>query len=179
MLEFLAQAGPDAVDVSGWGSSPIIAAALFVLGFVFIVAEVFTISFGVFTLCAIASFGGGLYVAWNAGTGWVIAFALFALFGIPTFIAGLLKVMPRTRFGKRLIPDSPKSEDVTGSGTDGTLRMLVGRDGHTLGMLRPSGVAEIDGKRYDVIAEGLPINAGRPIRVVMVEGNRVVVREVE
>ncbi len=179
MLEFLAQAGPETVEAGGWASSPLLAAALFLLGFIFIVAEIFTISFGFFTLCAIASFVGGLTVAYNAGLGWFIGFCVVAVVGIPAFIAMMLKALPHTRWGKRLIPDSPKAEDVTATGADATLRALMGKEGRTLGMLRPSGVALIDGKRYDVVAEGMPINAGRPIKVVLVEGNRVVVRELE
>jgi membrane-bound serine protease (ClpP class) len=179
MLRFLAQAASETVEAGGWGSSPILAAALFLLGFIFIVAEIFTITFGFFTLCAVASFVFGLAVAYQAGLPWLIGFSVVAVAGIPTFIAVMLKVMPRTRFGRRLIPDGPKAEDVTATGTDATLLKLLGKEGRTLGMLRPSGIAEFDGKRYDVIAEGLPINAGRPVKVVVVEGNRVIVRELE
>ena len=42
--------------------------------------------------------------------------------------------------------------------------------------LRPSGVAMLSGSRTDVVAEGAMITRGTPIKVVAVEGSRVVVR---
>ncbi len=175
-VQVIAQAAPDA---GGLDYGPLIAAALILLGFVFIVAEIFTITFGFFTLCAVASFAGGLYFAWRSGLPWFIGFGIVVLVGVPLFIGMMLRVMPRTRWGRRMIPDGPRTEDVTATGADATLRALLGKEGRTLGMLRPSGIAEIDGRRYDVVAEGVPINPDRPIRVVLVEGNRVVVREIE
>lgn len=44
--------------------------------------------------------------------------------------------------------------------------------------LRPSGTAVINGKRVDVVSEGAFIEAGQVIKVVAVEGLRVVVRAV-
>jgi membrane-bound serine protease (ClpP class) len=46
-------------------------------------------------------------------------------------------------------------------------------------MCRPSGTAQFDGERYDVVSEGLTILQDRPVKVVRVEGNRVIVRETE
>jgi membrane-bound serine protease (ClpP class) len=42
--------------------------------------------------------------------------------------------------------------------------------------LRPSGTAVIDGHRVDVVTEGSMVERGTPVRVVAVEGLRVVVR---
>jgi membrane-bound serine protease (ClpP class) len=42
--------------------------------------------------------------------------------------------------------------------------------------LRPAGIAEIDGERIDVVAEGEMIEAGATIVVSRVDGNRIVVR---
>ncbi|HUS37290.1 MAG TPA: NfeD family protein [Verrucomicrobiae bacterium] len=55
---------------------------------------------------------------------------------------------------------------------------LVNQTGETLTTLRPSGTAVINGKRVDVVSEGAFIEAGRMIKVVAVEGLRVVVRAV-
>ncbi|MCB1127773.1 MAG: hypothetical protein KDM81_14870 [Verrucomicrobiae bacterium] len=53
---------------------------------------------------------------------------------------------------------------------------LVGRQGTALTTLRPSGSAEVEGRRLDVVTEGAMIEAGTEIRIVAVEGARVVVR---
>jgi membrane-bound serine protease (ClpP class) len=55
---------------------------------------------------------------------------------------------------------------------------LVNCTGVTITQLRPSGTAFINGKRVDVVTEGALIEQGESIKVVAVEGLRVVVREV-
>ncbi|MBM3879597.1 MAG: hypothetical protein FJ387_07725 [Verrucomicrobia bacterium] len=53
---------------------------------------------------------------------------------------------------------------------------LLHQTGSALTVLRPSGTALIDGARVDVVSEGGLIERGTPIKVVAVEGLRVVVR---
>ena len=53
---------------------------------------------------------------------------------------------------------------------------LVGHTGVVTTELRPSGTADIDGRPVDVVSEGAFLPKGTEIRVVTVEGARVVVR---
>jgi membrane-bound serine protease (ClpP class) len=46
-----------------------------------------------------------------------------------------------------------------------------------LTQLRPSGTANINGQRVDVVTEGGLIERGAEIKVVAVEGTRIVVRQ--
>lgn len=55
---------------------------------------------------------------------------------------------------------------------------LVGETGSTISVLRPSGKAQFGDRMVDVVSEGPFIDPGRPIQVIEVNGNRVVVREV-
>jgi membrane-bound serine protease (ClpP class) len=55
---------------------------------------------------------------------------------------------------------------------------LLNQTGQALTKLRPSGTAVINGKRIDVVSEGGFIEVGQAIKVVAVEGLRVVVRAV-
>lgn len=55
---------------------------------------------------------------------------------------------------------------------------LLNRVGRTHTKLRPSGTAVIQKSRVDVVSEGGFIEKDRPIKVVAVEGMRVVVREI-
>ncbi|SFQ22539.1 NfeD family protein [Caldicoprobacter faecalis] len=52
---------------------------------------------------------------------------------------------------------------------------LVGMEGVALSMLRPSGTAQIGDRRVDVVTEGEFIPKGTRVRVIKVEGFRVVV----
>ena len=49
-------------------------------------------------------------------------------------------------------------------------------EGAALSALRPAGAAQIAGRRVDVVSEGTFIPAGAAVKVVSVEGARVVVR---
>lgn len=55
---------------------------------------------------------------------------------------------------------------------------LLNQTGHALTTLRPSGTAVINGKRVDVVTEGAFIQPNQPVKVVAIEGLRVVVRAV-
>ena len=56
---------------------------------------------------------------------------------------------------------------------------LLGEIGVALTTLRPAGSAMIDGKRVDVVSEGSFIEKGQTVKVVSIEGLRVVVRPIE
>ena len=55
------------------------------------------------------------------------------------------------------------------------LAALVGKEGVATTDLRPSGMADIAGNRTDVVTDGEMIKKGTRVRVLLVEGNRVVV----
>lgn len=59
------------------------------------------------------------------------------------------------------------------------MRSLTGKRGVCLNTLRPSGNAEIDGKKVDVVSEGEFIEKGSAVEVVRVEGVRVLVKEIQ
>jgi membrane-bound serine protease (ClpP class) len=59
------------------------------------------------------------------------------------------------------------SDDYTG---------FLGRVGTATTLLRPSGTAEFDGIKLPVVSEGEFISAGTPVEVIIVQGNRIVVR---
>lgn len=56
---------------------------------------------------------------------------------------------------------------------------LLGKQGKAVSTLRPSGKAEIDGKVYAVEADGNFIEVQKPVEVIRVRGNRIIVRSVE
>ncbi len=56
---------------------------------------------------------------------------------------------------------------------------LIGKEGILLTALRPAGTALVDGERIDVVSEGSFINKGTAVKIVKVEGSRVVVRQLD
>jgi membrane-bound serine protease (ClpP class) len=79
-------------------------------------------------------------------------------------------------------PDSRVARKFISQGSVGELGVekleLLNETGVALTQLRPSGTASINGQRVDVVTEGGLIERGAAIRVVAVEGARIVVREV-
>jgi membrane-bound serine protease (ClpP class) len=83
-----------------------------------------------------------------------------------------LKYFPHSRLARPLVSKSAVGE----IGTEKP--ELLNQTGTAYTNLRPSGTALIDGKRVDVVTEGALIEKGTPIKVVAIEGMRVIVRAV-
>lgn len=83
-----------------------------------------------------------------------------------------MKYFPQSRFARVFI----SQRTVGDIGTDRP--ELLNQSGSALTVLRPSGTAIINGRRVDVVTEGSLIEPGTAVKVVAVEGLRVVVRAV-
>jgi membrane-bound serine protease (ClpP class) len=80
-------------------------------------------------------------------------------------------------FNKMVLFDSARKEDGYVSNKDRT--DLLGKNGLTLTMLRPAGTAIFMDERVDVVTEGGFIAKDVKIKVIKVEGVRIVVRELD
>ena len=88
------------------------------------------------------------------------------------FFGWWLRYVPRSWFARRWTLTAAiegKMEDA-GGGT------LLDATGEAITTLRPAGAALIGARRVDVVAAGEQIDAGERVRVIRVEGARVVVR---
>lgn len=79
-------------------------------------------------------------------------------------------------FNKMVLFDSAKKEDGYVSNINRT--DLLGKEGVSLTILRPAGTAIFNNERVDVVSEGGFIPQNAKIKVIKVEGARIVVREV-
>lgn len=146
--------------------------ALLSVGYILLLLEIF-VPGGVLGVL------GGLAVVW----GCVKAFGLGPLWGFASIVLsiavtiGLVVGFLRSRAAKRLVLSS--EEPKTWKAQNLHLPDLVGVEGRTLSALRPAGLAELGEARVDVVADSEFIDAGVTVRVVEVEGNRVVVEAVE
>jgi membrane-bound serine protease (ClpP class) len=108
------------------------------------------------------------YMEFGAQTGtWILCGVVV---GVIVGFCVWARVFPNTRFGRAFI-----SQGV--SGEIGTEKPeLLHQTGTAFTQLRPSGTALLNGRRVDVVTEGSLIEKGTPIKVVALEGMRVVVR---
>lgn len=153
-----------------WG---LVAGALVVFGVVLLALEILVIpGFGVTGIAGIIAVLAGGLVAWQK---------LGALQGALAFGAaivasgGLLWLFPRTGLAKRMMLDRDH-KDVRAP--DAQLNELLGAVGTADTTLRPAGQATINGQRVDVVTDGVFVEAGENVRVIEVEGVRVVVEPI-
>lgn len=103
----------------------------------------------------------------------ILVAALITL-GALILIGLWMKYFDRFGLGKKLVLDPSIDHKLGHSDPEA----LLNAEGTAKTDLRPAGRATITGQKrsVDVIAEGGLIEAGTPVRVVKVEGNKVVVR---
>ena len=114
---------------------------------------------------AVASVGGAL------GIGLAVLAVLVG--GALLFL--VVRIFPNSFFGRRLSLAADLSES---HAAEEGLSALIGARGMTSTTLRPAGFAEINGRRVDVVTRGEIVEPGTEVKVVEVEGNRVVVCKV-
>jgi membrane protein implicated in regulation of membrane protease activity len=106
--------------------------------------------------------------------GSIIFLGLFLMFMV--WLLGRLASKPGSVLGKSFVLQGKSDASQGYVATDVSKKLLVGKKGIALCMLRPSGKVEIEGMRIDAVSDGEFINKDCEVMVVQVEGNRVVVK---
>jgi len=147
--------------------------ALVILGLLMVCLEIFIPGGLVGTLGAFALIASIVIAFSREGTAfgmyWLVGVLIVTLLGV--FLS--IKWLPRSPAGKRLFLNSSEAGY---SSADNKLKALLGKTGKSVSYLRPSGLADIDGERVDVVTGGEFIPRGTEVEVIEVGGNRVVVR---
>jgi len=153
------------------------------IGFVLLVLEVFvTPGFGVLGALGLMALLGGLGLSLvGVGATWevILMAAGRVVVSLLLAIAGalaMLRVLPRLPLGRRLVLETEMAADAGYASAPERDRRWLGQRGTALSPLRPAGIAHLDGERVDVVSEGEFIDAGEPLEVIRVDGNRIVVR---
>jgi membrane-bound serine protease (ClpP class) len=96
------------------------------------------------------------------------------LFAVLASLA-LLRYLPRLPFGRQFILQTGLGAAQGYASAPESDRRWLGKRGRASSPLHPAGIAEIDGERVDVVSDGELIDAGELIKVIRVDGNRIVV----
>ncbi len=146
-----------------------------------IVAEIFVPSGGLISICALACLVGGLWIFFKSpmlvGKGWIGI--LVAFVEIPIVLVGTYKIFPKTRFGKSVTLAPPVKKQGEGVPDTEKLRKLLGMTGIVLTPLRPVGMVEFDGYRFECVADEGYVDKGTKVKVINVESTQVKVRTVD
>lgn len=171
---FLFFAGHIMVDRFAW-----VGLILFAVGMLLLMLEAFVLTgFGVSGVLGIfAVFGSVVLVSPSLPLGILTASVALVLTVIIMVVS--FRFMQKKNFiHKFILSDRTDTESgYTSPNMDN--EKYLGREGYTLTKLRPAGDMKIDGERIDVVSDGDFIDVGVKVRVVAIDGTRVVVRVVE
>jgi len=147
---------------------------LLVVGLVLVVVEVFLpsglfgVAGGLCLIVAIAITYSDYGVA--AGT-WLLGGVILAtLIGLILWV----KFFPKTATGRRMMLNQTSGNVAP----EQDFAALLQKRGVARSHLRPSGIAEIEGRRVDVVSEGGMIPPDTEVQVVAVDGTKIVVRKI-
>ena len=158
-----------------------VAYALILVGVLAILIEMVVPAFGM-----IAALGGGgsiiaavamTYAQRGPVDGTIVLFS--AMMIVPLALWAAFRLFPASPIGKLLINRSSQTADRGyTSYTEQNYADLMGAEGVTTSDLRPVGVAIINAKKYSVVSASEYIGKDTRVRVIRVEGSRIVVRRV-
>ncbi len=145
------------------------------VGVALLVLEVFIPGFGIAGISGAVLLIVGIVMTWNnygtlAGLG--VTIVALALAGLSVSISLKSAASGRISKSELILRDTMKPEE------DHELEALLGKEGVTVSVLRPAGIAEFDGVRLNVVTEGNFVSKDVKVRVSDVEGTRIVVKEI-
>jgi membrane-bound serine protease (ClpP class) len=150
-----------------------LAIGLAAAGIVAILAEVFLPTAGLLGIAGLGSIVASIVIVYHrfgslAGSLYLAAVAVLT----PVLLVLYFKLFPRSVIGRWLISRHTHQTE------PGPFAELAGREGRTLTVLRPVGTVQVGERRFSAVTAGEFIDKDRPVRVVKVEGSRIVVREI-
>lgn len=150
---------------------------LFVAGLILLGVEIFLIpGFGVTGITGIILALASLFLTFQNPVLGMYAISFAIVFAVITLTI-LAKYFGRSKVWQRIALQTSQTKE-HGYLAPRARTELVGAVGEALSVLRPAGTALIDGERVDVISDGGYIQQGSSIKVVKVEGTKVIVREI-
>jgi len=164
---------------------------LFTVGAILLAVEIFVIpGFGITGISGILLIVASLFLALVkhpmpktpvdvsrlVQASYVIGVSLAATFLVATLS---FRFMGKIPFLSKLVLFSEEKGEEGYRSTPVEMEKFIGREGMTLTTLRPVGKAQFGDMIVDVVSEGELIEKGKRVEVVKVEGNRIVVWEVE
>ncbi|MFM9329695.1 NfeD family protein [Paenibacillus mesotrionivorans] len=146
---------------------------LFIIGIILLVIEIFVPGFGIWAIIGIICLMSGVIMA--AYDSSAAALSLGIGFILAMVLAGFVIYAFRKRgiWNKFILKDELKTE--LGYVSQPVKEYLLGKTGKAMTSLRPAGTAVFDGERVDVVTAGEFIQQGQLVKVVLVEGGRIVV----
>lgn len=146
---------------------------LLVAGVGFLIGEIFHPGFGLPGVLGLVCLGLDILISAQTVAQGLLMTAIAAVIVLVIFLIGA-SLINTGKLPKKLVlsDENGSGEGFVSGGGDGA---APGQTGFAVTVLRPAGIAEIGGKRLDVVTQGEFIPKGGALRVETVEGSRIVV----
>nr|WP_242824992.1 MULTISPECIES: NfeD family protein [unclassified Dehalobacter] len=156
-----------------------ISLSLIIVGIILVILEIFIIpGFGVSGIIGLLMMIGGVFlVADSFAEGVLYLLIILIVAGLLIYIGyktGRLKKLWR----KVALGEKQRTEEGFVAPKTDYIHYL-GKTGKALTLLRPAGTAQIEGERVDVVTDGSFIPKDSAIKVIAVEGTRIIVSREE
>ncbi|MEO1370102.1 MAG: NfeD family protein [Acidobacteriota bacterium] len=142
------------------------------LGYLLFVVEM-VVPGGILGILGLLSVAYGCYIAFDLGFAWGVT----SIIGSVAIFAGIVFFGLRSKTGRQMTL-ADENDAPTWKSADQTLASLDGAEGTTITPLRPAGTALFGDRRVDVVSDSEFLSADIAVRVIEVEGVRVVVEAV-
>ncbi|RKD73036.1 membrane-bound serine protease (ClpP class) [Sinobaca qinghaiensis] len=149
---------------------------LFLVGLVLLLIELFVPGFGIFGFLGITAMVGGLILASFSTTYIVISILVAGALAVGLGVIMIVIFGKKGPMQKLVLKDTMKKEEGYYSNRDRD--DLLQKEAVALTPLHPSGSAVVDEERIDVVTEGGFIEKGAALRIIKVEGTRIIVRKI-
>lgn len=151
----------------------------FVVGLGLIVLEAFMPGFGLPGIAGVVMQVIAVVLTWfNHGPVAALGMTILILSIIAIAISMSLRSAANGKLSKSKMVLSETESNEAGYRATEDMEVFLGKEGVTTTVLRPTGMAEFDGVRLNVVSEGEFIQAGTKVQIVRVEGSRILVRTI-
>ena len=159
-----------------WGLGLLAAALLLV------VIEVFVPSGGLIAFISAGSAIAGVFCLFKVSPTWGLIGILCVVILGPLTFSFALRVWPSTPMGRKMMGEQTPEQIEAARQAElkerERLASLIDAEGVVLTDLRPVGVVQIGGERFDALAESAFIRAGTKVKVTVVASNQIKVRAI-
>lgn len=151
----------------------------FVIGIGLLILEAFMPGFGAAGITGVVLEIITLVMTWfEHGPVATLAMLLIVLLVLAIAISTSLRSIASGRLSKSSLVHADTESNEDGYRSVADLAVFVDREGVASSVLRPTGIADFDGVRLNVSSEGDFIAAGTRVRIIKVEGAKILVRAV-
>jgi len=149
---------------------------LLVAGIGFLAAEIFHPGFGLPGVLGLVALGLDILISARTFAQGLLFTAIAAVIVLVVFLIGATLISRGKLPGKLVLREENGTEE---GFTSAETAARPGQTGRAVTVLRPAGIAEIGGRRLDVVTRGEFLPEGAALRVESAEGSRVVVSAAE